>query len=155
MIGKKYVEDVKLDAEFPKLFKAFLESIKDLGWDFEEINARNGTIKASHGAGFRSWGEKIEIALKATEKGTDVHIESVSAVPTTAVDWGKNKENVEKLMSKMAEIIEQIPGGVDESELEGLEKTYFHKKVNCPSCGSENGADASNCWACGASLKKT
>lgn len=61
----------------------------------------NGGVcfRLKHGVSFTSWGENITIILSPLGMDqTSVMIRSECALPTQIIDYGKNKQNVEKLI---------------------------------------------------------
>jgi len=87
---------------FPK-GKVSIEEIKDLlgqeGFKFIEESSDSRMIKFKSNASFFSWGEVVSLCVKegANEKAEEVEVSSHSTLKTTVSDWGKNKENVEKI----------------------------------------------------------
>ena len=56
-----------------------------------------------HGTSFASWGEKITITLTPIgPTATQLHIHSECGMPTQVVDWGKNKQLVNKIYTYLS-----------------------------------------------------
>lgn len=60
------------------------------------------TIHAHAGFSFRSIGENIKIVVSPTENGmSQISVSSVSKM--ALIDWGKNKDNLDMIMRRLAE----------------------------------------------------
>jgi hypothetical protein len=59
-------------------------------------NITQGSIRARARVNVRSWGENITVTVGADGK---TEIVSECRVPTSVVDWGKNRSNVNRLFS--------------------------------------------------------
>lgn len=66
------------------------------GADALEVEA--SVVKASVHTNWRSWGEKVTVCLTEVSNGTDVRISSKCSFPLQIIDWGKNKENVGRVI---------------------------------------------------------
>ena len=65
-------------------------------------NTNTGVITAKTRMSWLSWGEKITISLeKDTDSTTNVWIQSKPFIRTTIVDYGKNKDNINKLVESL------------------------------------------------------
>jgi hypothetical protein len=53
------------------------------------------------GVTWRSWGETIKIKIKEEGGNSIVHAESESSLGTTLIDYGKNKENLQRLFLEL------------------------------------------------------
>ena len=62
------------------------------------IDSKNGNIWAKAKLSIWSWTENIEIKINAN--GT-IKIKSTCALPLQIVTWGKNKRNVNKIISHL------------------------------------------------------
>jgi hypothetical protein len=47
---------------------------------------------------WRSWGERVTCVIEPAEGGHMVWVESLSSVPSTLIDWGVNRHNVEQVI---------------------------------------------------------
>lgn len=56
-----------------------------------------GVLTASVNTNWRSWGEKLSVHVDETPDGTVVRIRSACAFPLQLFDWGKNKDNVQRV----------------------------------------------------------
>lgn len=63
-------------------------------------NARGGggMLRGSTSLGWRSWGEDVTAAVGFGPRGSVVTLTSTCSMPTQLVDFGKNRENVTKVV---------------------------------------------------------
>jgi len=94
-----YSENKNYHAAGNLVFKEALNVLAALGFKVENCDESNGTIEAKKGASFRSWGEHIKISVTPSDGGAQVHVES--HVKYQVVDYGKNKENVQKILTEL------------------------------------------------------
>jgi hypothetical protein len=64
----------------------------------------SGTIVATTGVSLRSWGEKIPIVVTESEPGKSM-VSVASKSKMALVDWGKNKQNVERILEATDEVL--------------------------------------------------
>ncbi len=57
-----------------------------------------GYIQASSSMGLASWGEDLDVRVRATSP-TTTEVDITSALKFGLVDWGKNKKNVAKIQA--------------------------------------------------------
>lgn len=69
-----------------------------LGWQVTDFFAAT-EVRATVDPSWRSWGEYVTVRGHSTTEGTRMTIESRPRFPATLVDWGKGKENVDKLLA--------------------------------------------------------
>ena len=77
---------------------ACFTALSECRFTVTESNDAQGWIRARTRISFRSWGENITITVQMSGK---TEIVSQCRVPTTIFDWGKNRANVNKLLSKL------------------------------------------------------
>ena len=67
----------------------------------EYADGRGGAIfELTHDISFASWGENIKMDLyPCNEQQTVVEIISECALPTQMIDWGRNKTNVNEILT--------------------------------------------------------
>ena len=84
-----------------KLFQLALSSLAE----FDKLEIKNqdpeqGIIEAETGQTWKSWGEQVRIRFEAVSPDqTRVEAASRSAVKTTLIDFGKNRENVQRILA--------------------------------------------------------
>jgi hypothetical protein len=81
------------------VFKEALNVLNVLGFKVENCDEISGVIEAKKGASFRSWGEHIKISITLSDGGSKVHVESHEKYQV--VDYGKNKENVQRILTEL------------------------------------------------------
>jgi nitrate reductase NapAB chaperone NapD len=88
-----------------KVFAAVLEAIPTVkGMKVKSSDEASGQILAATGVSFKSWGEKVPIAV--SESGPGKSIVSVTSQSKMAlVDWGKNKQNLERILAATDRIL--------------------------------------------------
>lgn len=72
------------------------------------VDPASGTVNARSRMSWASFGEVIECRVQPGDGGSTLEIRSRSAVRSTIVDYGKNRENVERIR---AFLIGSAPGG--------------------------------------------
>ena len=83
---------------YDSLFVKCQEAVKFCGFNLQESDSLSGYIKVKARMSWKSVGEEIE--LRINYKGI-INVRSISVVPTTIFDYGKNKANVESLFSTL------------------------------------------------------
>ena len=53
------------------------------------------------GMSLRSWGETIKIRIKEDGGNSYIHAESEASLGTTLIDYGKNRENLQRLLLEL------------------------------------------------------
>lgn len=77
-------------------------TVLDSNSDFRLVRVEGGLVKASVRANSLSWGEQITVSLTQGAEGADVVVRSECSFPLQIFDWGKNKENVERILRGLA-----------------------------------------------------
>lgn len=67
-----------------------------------KVDAAAGTLSATVAMTWASFGEQIECRATEANGGTVVFIRSRPSVPTTLVDYGKNRQNVDRIRTYVA-----------------------------------------------------
>ena len=96
-----YNESRSYAASKQVVFKQTVAALSALGFRVKNSNEASGLIEAEKDISVRSWGEKIKITVTSSTAGSQVNVESKAAYPLQAVDWGKNKENVQKILTDL------------------------------------------------------
>ncbi len=98
------VRSVEMKLPYDKVFDLCMESLRLIRkCKIVEENRSQGKIVARTGISWKSWGEIIAFDIHKTNDVIQVEISSRSVVHTTLVDYGKNLENVEKIVSFLKE----------------------------------------------------
>ena len=58
-------------------------------------------LYGDHSMSLRSWGETITVTITGVSNRSKVSAESQAKLPTTAFDYGQNKENLEVLLNQL------------------------------------------------------
>jgi len=77
------------------VYQAFLAA--GLSW----VVGGNGFIQGKVSAGMRSWGENVQATIGYGPRGAVVTLRSECALPTQVIDWGKNRQNVERIVEAL------------------------------------------------------
>lgn len=80
-----------------------IETLKKLKMRITRVDAINGVILAEVSAGFRSMGENVSIQMKKTNEGILMEVYSECNNRKQKIDWGKNKDNINRIVSTLAE----------------------------------------------------
>ena len=67
-----------------------------------QVDAASATLKARVGMTWASFGERIECQVTPAEGAAEVSIRSRPVLRTTIADYGKNRENVERIRTFLA-----------------------------------------------------
>jgi hypothetical protein len=102
-------------ADFPyardDVFDALLKAIPFAGLKVDKHDRAAGFISAKAGVSLRSWGENIPITL--TEASPGFTRVAITSTPKTgllgggAFDLGKNRSNIEKILLRTSETLQQ------------------------------------------------
>ena len=96
-----YNESRNYTASKQVVFGQTTAALNALGFRIKNSNEANGLIEAEKDISVRSWGEKIKITVTSSGGSSQVNVESKAAYPLQAVDWGKNKENVQRILTDL------------------------------------------------------
>jgi hypothetical protein len=92
-----HTEELKYTESAPS-FRAYVaNAIRSLGWSVRHES--DTELTASTSVSLWSWGERITV--KFHEGGASVS--SCCALVTQCIDWGKNRQNVHKLLAAVAQ----------------------------------------------------
>ncbi|WP_182111303.1 MULTISPECIES: hypothetical protein [unclassified Actinotalea] len=75
------------------VYQAFVQA------GLEGVAGGGGIMNGTVGVSWASWGEKIRATIGHGTHGSVVHLHSESALPTTLIDFGKNKKNLAKVVA--------------------------------------------------------
>ena len=88
-----------------KVFAAVLEAVpKVKGMKVKSSDEASGQILVTTGVSFKSWGEKLPISVSESQPGKAV-VSVASSSKMALVDWGKNKQNVERILAATDEVL--------------------------------------------------
>jgi len=96
-----YNESKNYAASKQVVFKQTVAALNALGFRIKNSNEASGFIEAEKDISVQSWGEKIKITVTSSTAGSQVNVESKAAYLLQAVDWGKNKENVQRILTDL------------------------------------------------------
>ena len=96
------IEAIILDYPFEQKYEKSLKALKLIKALVTNQDKDSGKIEAKTGFSLKSFGEKVEI--KINPKTNEVLISSKPSVPTTLFDYGKNLENVQKILNYLKKI---------------------------------------------------
>jgi hypothetical protein len=92
---------------FPCPANALLDQVAQIlkeDWHARKIVRDTSEVRAKIGISFRSWGDVITVVATQQEGNlATVDITSMTALKTTLFDFGKSKNNVERLCSQLTE----------------------------------------------------
>lgn len=77
------------------VYQAFLHA------GFEGVSGGGGVMRGAVGLSWASWGETVTATIGHGPRGAVVQLHSASALPTTLVDFGRNRKNLEKVVEAM------------------------------------------------------
>jgi hypothetical protein len=96
-----HVRNVRLQMPYDNAFNLCIKSITPVkNCRIREIDRSKGSITAKTPVNWKTWGDTIIFEIAETDNGyTDVKVSSRPTARTTLVDYGKNLDNVEKIIS--------------------------------------------------------
>ena len=65
------------------------------------VNGGRGVLRGSVPTSWWSWGESLTATVGFGPAGAVVTVHSISAMPTTLVDFGKNRKNVDRVLDAL------------------------------------------------------
>jgi hypothetical protein len=89
--------EADFDADAGMVFDAFSAAVASLRARVERQDREAGRLEARTRMGIRSWGERVTVEVSRGSGGR-THVVVSSKLRAQLVDWGKNKENVERIM---------------------------------------------------------
>jgi len=100
-MGVHAIRDIELPMSFEQAFALCIESLECINrCTVIEQDRPQGRITARTGINWKTWGDTISFRLSSLNgRGTRVNISSRPTARTTLVDFGKNLENVNKIVS--------------------------------------------------------
>ena len=99
--GIHHVRDIKLQYPYDRAFNLCIKSLDRIkNCTIRMQNRSEGKITAKTGINWKTWGDTISFEIKRIDD-TETHVKASSrpSMGTTIVDYGKNLENVEKILS--------------------------------------------------------
>ena len=108
LIDKQHVFDYPMNANlvFQRIMSV-AHSIKGLSFNRTEQPYK---VILSSGTSMKSWGETVTIMCSyLDETHTRITITSVPVMPTTLVDWGKGKKNINNVLAALQNVLPPMP----------------------------------------------
>ncbi|MHB1278750.1 MAG: rhomboid family intramembrane serine protease [Bacteroidia bacterium] len=97
-LSPKYVQDLALENLTPEQFLVLtIEAAKKLGWNLG-YTSENGFVAFTNFS-MSSWSEEVKVKID----GKNANLKS-ECTGNQMVDWGKNKENIEKLIATFRQL---------------------------------------------------
>lgn len=136
------------------VFNSAILVLMQNGWEVRFSDPQLGRISARAPMSLKASGENVLLQIAPSGTGTEVRIESSSSAQV--VDWGKNKQNVEKVIVGLAAHLRAaakptsapVPGNVPAPNTQGE-----NPRPNfCPSCGATAPSTGKFCSNCGKAL---
>lgn len=93
-VGNRSTAELAFDVDTDRLFRAFTVALPAAGMSVEVVDAEQGVIRAGMGMGWRTWGERIDVAVTSVEPGRSTAVVR-SSLKFGLIDWGKNHANIE------------------------------------------------------------
>lgn len=90
----KYQESRNINLEKDQLIERLEQAIKKSKFVVKSVDKSKGIILAKAKLNWLSWTENIRVEIK---DDSEVEVTSICAFPLQIYDWGKNKDNVNKI----------------------------------------------------------
>jgi hypothetical protein len=103
MFRTKYFETKKFDKSALDLFDLSVKALDKCSFRVVKTDKDNKKILATVGISFASWGENISVEI---DDDANLSIVSKLAFPLQIIDWGKNRQNVNKFFTELQKIID-------------------------------------------------
>jgi len=97
-------------SNFQFAFKKCKEAIYICDFSIIEENYSSGYIKAKTNTTWKSHGEDVELWIH--DSSGVINLKSTSSVSTTFFDYGKNKENIEKLLKALENLLSDVDNNI-------------------------------------------
>ena len=99
--GIHHVRNIRLQMPYDSAFGLCIKSLIPIkNGKVRELDHTQGKIIAKTSINWKTWGDTIIFDITEADNGyTDVKVSSRPTARTTLVDYGKNLENVEKIIS--------------------------------------------------------
>lgn len=98
LMGKKAEDSQVVPYGIDAVWGALLNGLADLKFKIVSTDEAAHAMEIKTGVSLRSWGEKLHVELVSETEGTRVSVRSAAKLGTTLFDYGKNAENVRKII---------------------------------------------------------
>jgi len=100
-IGVKHTRSITLPLRYDEAFDLCIKSLSTIKkCSIKKEDRAQGLIEAGTGITWKTWGDIISFRLRRKDKTvTQVEVSNRPAMCTTVVDYGRNLENVENIIS--------------------------------------------------------
>lgn len=107
LIDKHHVFDYPMNVNY--VFERIMSAIPSMrGLSFKRKEPPY-TVVLSSGVSMSSWGENVTIACNyLDESHTRISITSAPVVPTTLIDFGKGKKNINNVMAVLKQVLPPV-----------------------------------------------
>ena len=105
-LTKRALAETSVEASPAEVSRIMKEIFATIGISFvgENINEKSHRIElyGKRGMTLRSWGEEVKIEIGENgHGGSSLRAESKARVPTTIFDYGRNRENLERIFAML------------------------------------------------------
>ncbi len=109
-MGVHHVRNIELQVSYDKVFDLCIESLNSVKrCKINKENRPQGKIDARAGMTWKTWGDVVSFDVRKIDSDrTQIEVSSRPVVRTTLVDYGKNLENVEKIIKFIKEHDEPV-----------------------------------------------
>jgi hypothetical protein len=126
-------------------FNAALSAAPQMGI-VKSYDIQLGRILIRTSMSMKSWGEDLVIQLSPAAGGTELRIHSSSRLQV--VDWGKNRQNLDKFISLIASCLSRAPQADTGKDVP--DQAYTETKAAfCCNCGARIISGGKFCSSCG------
>jgi hypothetical protein len=93
---------------YDNVFRAVCDAARAEAMTLKSAEPGTGLIRLSSLASMATWGENLDVNLRPAASGVEVTIHS--SLKFGLVDWGRNRENIEKLFRRVAGLLTATSG---------------------------------------------
>lgn len=89
---------------YDEVFRAVGQALTEHDFTIREKNYDKGIVTAEVPWTMKSFGERIQMQLRPQKEYVHLHILSTCKLETQLFDWGKNRENVDRLFESVKKL---------------------------------------------------
>ena len=92
----------ELPISLDEAYRKSAEALNVIGAKVTNEDQARTRIEGAIGANLMSWGENILVEITGVDNAASISVTSSSRLPTTLIDFGKNKRNVKRFLDSLS-----------------------------------------------------